>query len=70
MYDIIIFIYIGSTRYMPEYSQDVLIYVRIYNRPYLCTMFECNPKWDEIQTKFIKGQRAIGRQDVIAHVCS
>lgn len=38
----------GGPRYLHEYAQDSLTYVRHFGRPDLFITFTCNPKWPEI----------------------
>uniref|UniRef100_UPI00358E4945 uncharacterized protein n=1 Tax=Myxine glutinosa TaxID=7769 RepID=UPI00358E4945 len=38
----------GGPRYMHEWTQDAMAYVRNYGRPDLFLTFTCNPKWEEI----------------------
>lgn len=58
----------NSPRYLAEYVQDSLMYVRKYGKPDLFITMTCNPNWDEI-TKCLKpGQQAIHRHDIIARI--
>ncbi|KAL8592527.1 hypothetical protein ACOMHN_030212 [Nucella lapillus] len=55
-------------RYMHEYTQDALTYVRLYGTPDLFITFTCNPKWEEIQSALKPGQKAIHRYDLVDRV--
>jgi Helitron helicase-like domain at N-terminus len=46
----------GSPRYMHEYTQDAMVYIRNYGRPDLFITFTCNPKWSEIESELMPGQ--------------
>lgn len=53
---------------MHEHAQDALAYVRQYGRPDLFITMTCNPKWDEITSELLPGQRSIDRHDIVARV--
>ncbi|XP_065654837.1 uncharacterized protein LOC136081451 [Hydra vulgaris] len=56
----------GSPRYMHEYTQDAMTYVRKHGRPDLFITFTCNPMWPEIQDYLFQGQSSSDRHDLIA----
>jgi hypothetical protein len=58
----------GSPRYMHEYTQDAMTYVRNYGRPDLFITLTCNSNWPEIQQNLFDGQPAHSRHDIIARV--
>ena len=58
----------GSPRYMHEYTQDAMTYVRNYGRPDLFITFTCNPNWPEITQNLIDGQPSYVRHDIVARV--
>lgn len=60
--------FIGSPRYLHEYTQDAMAYVRLHSRPDLFITFTCNPNWPEIVNLRFEGQRSNVRHDLIARV--
>ena len=60
--------YTGSPRYMHEYAQDAMTYVRKYGRPDLFLTFTCNPAWQEIKNLLLPGQQSSHRHDLTARV--
>ncbi len=58
----------GGPRYMYEYTQDAMTYVRNYGRPDIFITFTCNPKWKEITQALLPGQNAEDRTDLEARV--
>ena len=58
----------GGMRYMHERKQDAMTYVRCHGRPDLFITFTCNPKWPEIGTQFMHGQKSQDRHDLLARV--
>uniref|UniRef100_UPI00358ED5B8 uncharacterized protein n=1 Tax=Myxine glutinosa TaxID=7769 RepID=UPI00358ED5B8 len=58
----------GGPRYMHEYTQDAMTYVRYYGRPDVFITFTCNPTWPEITAELMLGQTAQDRHDLLARV--
>ena len=58
----------GGMRYMHERKQDAMTYVRGHGRPDLFITFTCNPKWPEISTQLMHGQKSQDRHDLLARV--
>ena len=58
----------GGMRYMHERTQDAMTYVRCHGRPDLFITFTCNPKWPEIDSQLMPGQKSQGRHDLLARV--
>jgi hypothetical protein len=58
----------GSPRYMHEYAQDAMTYVRKRGTPDLFITFTCNPNWPEIIAELLPGQVSIDRVDLVARV--
>ena len=58
----------GGMRYMHERTQDAMTYVRCHGRPDLFITFTCNPKWPEIDTQLMPGQKSQDRHDLLARV--
>jgi hypothetical protein len=58
----------GSPRYMHEYMQDAMAYVRTYGRPDLFITFTCNPTWTEIKEMLTNGQLPSEHHDLIVRV--
>ena len=58
----------GSPRYLHKKTQDVMTYVRNYQRPDLFVTFTCNPEWEEIKRELFPNQRSFDRHDIIARV--
>ena len=58
----------GGMRYMHERTQDAMTYVRCHGRPDLFITFTCNPKWPEIDTLLMPGQKSQDRHDLLARV--
>ncbi|XP_067930828.1 uncharacterized protein [Watersipora subatra] len=48
----------GSSRYMHEYVQDAMTYVRQHGRPDLFITLTCNPKWTDIKEALLDGKAA------------
>ena len=53
---------------MHERTQDAMTYVRCHGRPDLFITFTCNPKWPEIDTQLMPGQKSQDRHDLLARV--
>ncbi|XP_067939447.1 uncharacterized protein [Watersipora subatra] len=58
----------GSPRYMHEYVQDAMTYVRQNGRPDLFITLTFNPKWTDIKEALLDGQAAHDRHDIVARV--
>ncbi|XP_075236541.1 uncharacterized protein LOC142333393 [Lycorma delicatula] len=58
----------GSPRYMHEYAQDAMTYVRACGRPDLFITFTCNPTWEEIKELLFPIQSSSDRHDITACV--
>ena len=58
----------GGMRHMHERTQDAMTYVRCHGRPDLFITFTCNPKWPEIDTQLMPGQKSQDRHDLLARV--
>ena len=58
----------GSPRYLQQYTQDAIAYVRKYGRPDLFITFTCNSQWDEIHDGLFAQQSSSDRHDLIARV--
>lgn len=58
----------GGYRYMHERTQDGMVYIRSFGKPDLFITFTCNPKWSEIVSELITGQKSQDRHDIIARV--
>ncbi|GFU06758.1 helitron_like_N domain-containing protein [Trichonephila clavipes] len=58
----------GGPRYMHEYAQDGMTYVRHRGTPDLFVTFTCNPSWPEITVELLPGQVAADRVDLVARV--
>ena len=58
----------GGPRYMHEYTQDGMTYVRNYGRPDLFITFTCNPAWPEITCELLPGQHSSERHDISSRV--
>ena len=58
----------GGMRYMHERTQDAMAYVRCHCRTDLFITFTCNPKWPEIDTQLMPGQKSQDRHDLLARV--
>lgn len=58
----------GGPRYMHERTQDAMTYVRKYGRPELFITLTCNPKWNDVQSVLLYGQKPQDRQDILARV--
>lgn len=60
--------FVGSPRYLHQYTQDAMAYVRHGGKPTLFITFTCNPK-DEDILSFIEGNAPVHyRQDLIARI--
>lgn len=57
----------GSPRYLQQYTQDAMTYVRHGGKPTLFITYTCNPKNEELLSH-LNGQTANLRQDTIARV--
>ena len=58
----------GSPRYLHEYVQDAMCYVRNYGKPDLFITYTCNPQWSEIAAELMPGQVPHDRHDLLARV--
>ncbi|VDK75303.1 unnamed protein product, partial [Onchocerca ochengi] len=58
----------GIPRYMHEYAQDTVAYVRHYGRPNLFITFTCNSAWDNIQNLLLPGQLPMDKHHITVHV--
>ncbi|GFV94737.1 helitron_like_N domain-containing protein [Trichonephila clavipes] len=58
----------GGPRYMHEYAQDGMTYVRHRGTPDLFITFTCNPNWSETTVELLPGQVAADRVDLVARV--
>ena len=58
----------GSPRYLQQYTQDAIAYVRKYGRPDLFITFTCNSQWDEIRNELFPQQSPSDRHDLTARV--
>ena len=58
----------GSPRYLQQYTQDAIAYVRRHGRPDLFITFTCNPQWSEIRAELFPHQSPADRHDLIASV--
>ena len=57
-----------SPLHMHEYTQDAIVYVRLYGRPDLFIAFTRNQSWDEIRKLLLQGQSAVHTHDITARV--
>lgn len=60
--------FIGSPRYLHEYTQDAMTYVRHGGKPSLFITFTCNPKDEELLSVMEDNVPVHYRQDLIARV--
>jgi PIF1-like helicase/Helitron helicase-like domain at N-terminus len=60
--------FMGSPRYLHEYVQDAMCFVRTFGRPDLFITFTCNKNWTEIKAELMPGQAPNDRHDIIARV--
>ena len=58
----------GGMRYMHERTQDAMTYVRCHGRSDLFIIFTCNPKWPEIDTRLMPGQKSEDLHDLLGRV--
>ncbi|XP_074277650.1 uncharacterized protein LOC141601280 [Silene latifolia] len=60
----------GCARYMQQNYQDEMAKCRWFGNPHLFITFTANPKWPEVESmlKYIKGQKAEVRADIVARV--
>ena len=59
--------YIGLATRL-ERTQDAMTYVRCHGRPDLFITFTCDPKWPEIDTQLMPGQKSQDLHDLLARV--
>ena len=57
--------HVGSRRYMIQNYHDGVAICRVYGPPDLFITFTCNPKWCEITSNILPGEKPNGRPDVI-----
>lgn len=60
--------FIGSPRYLHEYTQDAMTYVRHGGKPSLFITFTCNPKDEELLSTMEENGPIHYRQELIARV--
>ncbi|GBM57107.1 hypothetical protein AVEN_44406-1 [Araneus ventricosus] len=66
--DILPTTYIGCSRYMHEYAQDTMTYIRSYGLSNLFITFTFNTAWFEIKEELAYGQSPADSHDLIAQV--
>lgn len=60
--------FIGSPRYLHQYTQDAMTYVRHGGKPTLFITFTFNPKDEQLLSFMEKGIPTYFRQDLVARV--
>jgi len=60
--------FVGGPRYMLNLFHDSMAIVRQYGKPDLFITVTCNPKWFEITSRLLLGQRAQDQPDLVTRV--
>ena len=58
----------GSPRHMYQLFQDSMAICRHFHKPDIFLTMTCNPKWPEIQSALLPGQKAEDRPDIVTRV--